>query len=152
MGYVALCAALIVVVGGLAIAEAATVITTPETIVYQDHTVKYAELNLGSQAFGPGDSWMSTLDLFDETGTTQVGTGHIQCTTQPGRGWQFCVGAFITDRGQIFVSTALQIAPDTTYFDIPITGGTGDFANVRGYAHVVPKSRDRQTDTLYLLP
>jgi hypothetical protein len=36
-------------------------------------------------------------------------------------------------------------------FDVPITGGTGDFANVRGVAHV-HLTENGETDTLELLP
>jgi hypothetical protein len=35
-------------------------------------------------------------------------------------------------------------------FDVPITGGTGDFANVRGVAHLHP-TENGETDMLELL-
>jgi hypothetical protein len=149
VGYIALSAAMLVVVSGLAIAQAATDITAPETIVLTNHTVKNAAVNVGDKRFGPGDLYMFVATLSDETGT-QVGTAHIQCTAQPGR-TQFCTGAFIiTGRGQIVGEGAIQGTASS--FDVPITGGTGDFDNVRGYVHVEPIDQNNETDTLYLLP
>ncbi len=150
VGLIAMSAALLAVVGGLAVAQAATNITAPETIILQDHTVKGAVANIGDKAFGPGDSFMSVNTLFDETDTTQVGTAHIQCISQPGKA-QLCTGAlFITGRGEIIGEGVIHGSASS--FDVPITGGTGDFANVRGYVHVEPVSQNLETDTLYLLP
>jgi hypothetical protein len=153
VGYVALSAALLAVVGGLAVAQAATDITAPETIVVMSHTVKDANVNVGEKAFGPGDSFMNLTKLFDEADQAQLGDGHVQCTVQPGKGWGLCTGAFnITGRGQIVAQGAIRFAQETTSFDVPITGGTGDFANVRGYVHVELINQTTEQDTLNLLP
>jgi len=152
IGYIAASAALLAVVGGLAIAQAATDITAPETIVVMSHTVKEADINVGAKAFGPGDSFMNLTTLFDETDQTQLGDGHVQCTLQPGRR-AICTGAFnITDRGQIVGQGAIPFTQATASFDVPITGGTGDFANVRGYIHVELLDDTTEKDTLNLLP
>ena len=153
VGYIALSAALLAVVGGLAVAQAATDITVPETIVLISHTVKEANVNVGDNSFGPGDSFMFVTKSFDETDQTQLGGSHVQCTIQPGKGWQFCTGAFIiTGRGQIVGEGAVQFTEATTSLDVPITGGTGDFENVRGYVHVDFIDETTEKDTLYLLP
>ena len=153
VGYIAVSAALLAVVGGLAAAQAATDITAPETIVVMSHTTKSAEVNVGDKGFGPGDSFLSLSKLYDETDQTQVGDGHVQCTAQPGKGWMFCTGAFnITGRGQIVGEGILRFTPETVSFDVPITGGTGDFANVRGYAHVDLIDDTTEKDTFNLLP
>ena len=153
VGYIALSAALLAVVGGLAVAQAATNITEPETIVLISHTVKEANVNVGDKAFGPGDSFMFFTKSFDETDQTQLGSSHVQCTIQPGKGWQFCTGGFIiTGRGPIVGQGAVQFTEETTSLDVPITGGTGDFANVRGYVHVDFIDETTEKDTLYLLP
>jgi hypothetical protein len=149
----AVSAALLAVVGGLAAAQAATVITAPETIVVMSHTVKGADVNVGDKAFGPGDSFMNLSKLFDETDQTQLGDGHVQCTVQPGKGWMLCTGAFnITGRGQIVGQGAIRFTQETAPFDVPITGGTGDFANVRGYVHVELIDDTTEKDTFNLLP
>ena len=153
MGYIAVSAALLAVVTGLAVAQAATDITAPETIALISHRVKAADVNVGDKAFGPGDSFMYLAKSFDETDQTQLGGLHVQCTIQPGKGWQFCTGAFIiTGRGQILGEGAVQFTDETTSLDVPITGGTGDFANVRGYVHVEFIDETTEKDTLYLLP
>lgn len=153
LGYIAASAALLAVVGGLAVAQAATNITAPETIVVMSHTAKEANVNVGDKAFGPGDSFMNLTKLYDEAMTTQLGDGHIQCTVQPGKGWMLCTGAFnITGRGQIVGQGVIRIMEETTSVDVPITGGTGDFANVRGYVHVDFIDETTEMDTFNLLP
>jgi hypothetical protein len=150
---IALSAVLLTVVGGLAVAQAAGDITAPETIVLMNHNVKQVDVNVGSKGYGPGDSSMSVHTVFDETDQTQLGTAHIQCTVQPGKGWSFCTGAFFIDgRGEIVGEGAVQFTQSTTSIDVPITGGTGDFANVRGYVHVDFIDETTEKDTFYLLP
>lgn len=39
-----------------------------------------------------------------------------------------------------------------TAFDIPITGGTEGFDNVRGFVHIDPVSNNVSDDTLTLIP
>lgn len=153
LGYIAVSAAMLVVVSGLAIAQAATPITAPETIVLISHTVKGAEVNVGDQSFGPGDSFMYVTKSFDETDQTQLGGSHVQCTIQPGKGWELCTGAFIiTGRGQIVGEGMIKLTDGTTSIDVPITGGTGDFENVRGYVHIEFIDETTEKDTLFLLP
>ncbi len=94
VGYIALSAALIAVVGGLAAAQAATSIVASAiaipVAIHNSH--KAVVINLGDNTKGPGDGVLLSYTLFDETDTTQVGTGHSQCTLQPGKEWQFCTG------------------------------------------------------------
>ena len=154
LGYIALSAALLAVVSGLAVAQATTrTISSPETIVLQNNTTKSSDVNVGAKAWGPGDSFLNLGKLFDETGVTPMGNSHIQCTVMPGKGWMLCNAAlFIDGRGEIVLQGAIKGTASTTSFDIPIVGGTGDFANVRGYDHVVSTDPTHETDTLYLLP
>ena len=153
VGYVALSVAMLAVVSGLAVSQAAADISAPETIVLISHTVKEATVNIGDRAFGPGDSFMFLSKSFDETDQTQLGGSHVQCTIQPGKGWEFCTGAFIiTGRGQIVGQGAVQFTNETTSLDVPITGGTGDFETVRGYVHVEFIDETTEKDTLFLLP
>jgi len=152
IGYIAGSAVMLAVVGGLAVAQGtARDISTPETIRLQNNTTKEADVNVGDKAWGPGDSFLLLGELFDKTGVTKLGNSHIQCTVMPGKGWNLCNAAFfIRGRGEIVAQGAIQQLDTVTSFDVPITGGTGDFENVRGYAHVVPGKHEK--DTLYLLP
>jgi Dirigent-like protein. len=137
IGHIAVSAVMLAVVGGLAVAQASTDITAPETIRVISHTVKDVDLNVGDKAWGPGDSFMFSDTLYEETDTTRVGSEHGQCILQPTSGWNLCsVAVIITGRGEIMVQGALHFTPKARSFDMPITGGTGDFANVRGYAHL----------------
>jgi hypothetical protein len=61
-------------------------------------------------------------------------------------------GAFdITGRGEIVGTGMVNFGTESPDFDVPITGGTGGFANVRGVAHV-HLTENGETDTLELLP
>jgi hypothetical protein len=57
----------------------------------------------------------------------------------------------ITGRGEIVGTGMVNVGTETQDFDVPITGGTGDFAKVRGVAHV-HLTGSGETDTLELLP
>jgi hypothetical protein len=64
------------------------------------------------------------------------------------------LGTFdITGRGEIVGTGAFVnfFGSESVDFDVPITGGTGDFANVRGVVHV-HLTENREIDTLELLP
>lgn len=149
---IALSAVVLAVVGGIAIAQAATTITAPETIVLMGHPAKYASVNVGNKGEGPGDSFMTVTKLYDEAMTTLLGDEHVQCTVQPGNGWMLCTGAYnITGRGQIVGQGALRSTEEGAPLDVPITGGTGDFANVRGYV-THDDSTGATIITLNLLP
>lgn len=145
--------ALLVVVGGLVVAQAGTHIASPETIVLQHTTTRQAGVNVGGKAWGPGDSFVTLGTLYDETGVTKIGNSHVQCTQMPGRGWNLCNAAFfLYGRGEVVGQGAFRRLDTTVAFNAPITGGTGDFENVRGYIHVVPGKGNSETDTLHLLP
>jgi hypothetical protein len=151
VGYIAVTAALLAVVGGLAIAQAATNITAPETLVLFAHGGKAAHLDVGDKGSSPGDVYMFSIPLYDETDTTRVGVVHYECTVQPGTGWELCSAALdISGRGMLVATGSLHFTDATTY-PMPITGGTGDFANVRGDG-VIEELDSGFKYTLNLLP
>jgi len=41
---------------------------------------------------------------------------------------------------------------DAPSFDVPVTGGTAEFANVRGDVHIEQISDDVERDTFHLIP
>jgi hypothetical protein len=92
----------------------------------------------------------STLTLKSTAGA-DLGIERTQCSLGTG-GWAICTGTFdITGRGEIVGTGAVNFKTESPDFDVPITGGTGDFANVRGVAHV-HLTENGETDTLELLP
>jgi hypothetical protein len=143
---------LVLVGSGLTMAFAGNNITQPETLVLKETTLKNHFVNVGKSRFGPGDSFLFVDSLTDPADGSRVGTVRGQCTVQIGH-WQTCqVGGFLRGRGEIFVSGVTQATQQPTALDFAITGGTGEFANVRGTVHVVPVSNTEETTTLKLIP
>ena len=132
----------------------ATVITSPETITTVGTEVKAKWIDVGRQGLSVGDTYVTTSDILGQAGVTQMadlGTERTQCTLGPDR-WAICTGTFdITGRGEIVATGMVNFGTENPDFDVPITGGTGEFANVRGVAHV-HLTKNGETDTLELLP
>lgn len=151
LSVVGLAGVLVLAGSGLTMAFAGNNITTPETLVLTETSLKGKGIDVGKPGFGPGDSFIFVDSLTDADGS-KVGTVRGQCTIQIGP-WQTCqVGAFLNDRGEIFVSGVTPNTDEPTPLDLPITGGTGEFANVRGSVHVEPVSDNVQEVTLTLIP
>jgi hypothetical protein len=144
--------ALMLVGSGITMAIAGNNITTPETLVLTETDLNGRGVDVGKPGFGPGDSFIFTSSLTDPADGSRVGTVRGQCTLQIGH-WQTCqVGAFINGRGEIFVSGVVHSTNQLTAFDLPITGGTGEFDNVRGSVNVDQVSNNVSKDTLTLIP
>ena len=147
---VAVAAGLLGLIGGTVAANAGTDITSPETITTVGTTTKDKFIDVGRQGPSVGDTFASTVDIKSTTGV-DLGTERTQCTLGTGR-WAICTGAFdITGRGEIVGTGMVNFGTESPDFDVPITGGTGDFANVRGVAHI-HLTQNGETDTLELLP
>jgi Dirigent-like protein len=143
---------LVLVGGGVSTAIAGNNISSPETLVLTETQTKSKVIDAGKHGFGPGDVFLFTSSLTDKADGSKVGTLHGQCTVQIGR-WQMCeVGVFIGDRGQFVVAGVVEATDQPTAFDLPITGGTGEFDNVRGSVNVDPVSDTVSTDTVTLIP
>ena len=143
---------LVLVGGGLTMALAGNNITQPETLVLTETQLKGRAVDSGKPGFGPGDSFLFVSSLTDPADDSRVGTVRGQCTVQVGH-WQLCqAGAFLVDLGEIFVSGVVQGTDQPVAFDIPITGGTGEFENVRGSVHIDPVTDTVSEDTLTLIP
>lgn len=125
------------VIGGTLVANAGSSITSPEsfTLVGSSHRI-YAD-DQGERGPSPGDVLVFTQRLTDES-DANVGKARGQCTVHAGR-WEICTYAWtIAERGEIVAEGTYPpyAATDTPPFDFPVTGGTGDFSNVRGSVHV----------------
>ena len=137
-------------IGGAVAASAGTDITAPETIKTVGTALKDKFVDVGKQGPSVGDTFATTLDIKSQAGV-DLGTERTQCTLGTGR-VAICTGAFdITGRGEIVGTGAVNLGSDLSDFDVPITGGTGEFANVRGVAHI-HITETGETDTLELLP
>jgi hypothetical protein len=152
LSVVGLAGVLVVVGGGLAVALAGNNITTAETLVLTETNLKGRSIDVGKPGFGPGDSFIFVNSLTDPADGSRVGTVRGQCTIQIGA-WQTCqVGGFIDGRGEIFVSGVAPNTDQPVAQDYAITGGTGEFENVRGTVHVEPMSGNEEELTLTLIP
>jgi hypothetical protein len=145
-------AGLLGLIGGTVVASAGTSIPSPETITTVGTVVREKDGDVGKQGPSVGDTYSWTLDIKSPAGV-DLGTERTQCTLGVG-GWAICIGTFdITGRGEIVATGAFVnfFGSESVDFDVPITGGTGDFANVRGVVHV-HLTENREIDTLELLP
>ncbi len=144
-----------VAAGGVTMALAAGDITQPETIVVVDTTVKDGFVDVGKEGFSLGDSFMFLDTLTEATTESEVGSARGQCTFNL-RQWALCEAAFfIGERGEIFVAGAVRLTEEAASFDVPITGGTGEFENVRGSIHIEPvpgQEEEVSKITLNLIP
>ncbi|MFI8518538.1 hypothetical protein ACIGEZ_12040 [Streptomyces sp. NPDC085481] len=98
------------------------------------------------QAPGVGDSFTFASDLFRTKGGDAVGRDGIVCTVvrtgSPGD--MLCVGTIVLNGGpggqltgqNLLAVSASDEAPAA--FDIAVTGGTGDFKDVRGWIRSTP--------------
>lgn len=137
---------------GIGVALASDDITAPETIISIEHSVKDGFVDVGKKGFSPGDEFMFLESMFDETDTTRIGTTRVLCT-QHLRQWAWCSATFTLDgRGAIVVDGAVQLTESTTTIDLSITGGTGEFANVRGTVHDEFLSATKTRLTMNLIP
>jgi hypothetical protein len=137
-------------IGGTVAASASTAIPSPETITTVGTTVKDKFVDVGKKGPSVGDTFATTVDIKSQAGV-DLGTERTQCTLGAGR-WAICTGAFdITGLGEIVGTGMVNFGTESPDFDVPITGGTGDFANVRGVAHI-HLTENGETDTLELLP
>ena len=146
-------AGLLGLIGGTVVAGAGTAITSPETITIDATVVKEKSVDVGKQGPSVGDTYAWTVDIKSQAGV-DLGTERTQCTIGVGA-WAICTAITdITGRGEIVATSAFVSFgswSESVDFDTAITGGTGDFANVRGVGHV-HLTENRLIETLELLP
>lgn len=144
-------AGLLGLIGGTVVANAGSAITSPETITAVATVVRDKFVDVGKQGLSVGDTLAWTLDIKSQDGV-DLGTERTQCMIGTGR-WAMCAAGFdITGRGEVVATGLVDFGPGRSLdFDVPITGGTGDFANVHGVVHVQLKE-NREIHTYELLP
>lgn len=141
----------VALIGGTVAGNAGTSIPAPETITTVGTVVRDKEVDVGKQGPSVGDTFAWTLDIKSQAGV-DLGTERTQCTLGTGP-WAICTATLdITGRGEIVATGAfVNFWSESVDFDVPITGGTGDFANVRGVVHV-HLTENRLIYTIELLP
>ena len=155
-----------VLAAGLTSAFAATGIAQEETVVVGEHTLKGRNLDLVGEAndFRPGDRYIFRSELTDGLdvglGTAAgqdavVGHLYVDCSVQFGKRDSCSQIYDIPARGTVTAEGLIPVAElhlGGTWV-LAITGGTGDFENVRGSVTVeVVDERGNSEHTLHLLP
>ena len=145
--------------GGISAAVASTGIPQPETIVVVAEVIEgtYVDTVDTGKVTNPGDYFVFREQLLDETRTTRLGVARGTCTLIT-KHWSLCeVALFIRERGEIMIEGTIRFLPEWTA-DLSVTGGTGEFDNVRGAAHIELLSPDSESGlgevrvTLNLIP
>ena len=97
------------------------------------HTVDASVADNPAGHGGPGDVFAVVYDLQTPSGA-KVGKAYLSCT-QATASVNLCHGAYVLHGGQIDVQVAI---PDTAAtVTLAVTGGTGSYAGVTGWARAV---------------
>jgi hypothetical protein len=145
-----------ILAGGLTTAFAGTRIVQEETVVFGEHTLRGRNLDLVGEAndFRPGDRYIFRSELTDAQDAV---AGHlfVDCSVQFAKKdscsqiYEIPARGTVTAEGLIPVS---QLKVGGTWV-LAVTGGTGEFENVRGSVTVViVDDRGNSEHSLHLLP
>ncbi len=118
------------------------------------HTVQVLELHtkdvsdVGNPAGhgGPGDVFGVVYDL-QTPGGAEAGRAYVSCTAVTAS-VNLCHAAYVLKGGQIDVQVAVTGTP--TGDTLAVTGGTGSYAGVTGWARAVDTGPDTGDRTFYL--
>ena len=146
-----------VLAAGLTSAFAATGIAQEETVVLGEHTLKYRNIDdLVGKAdhFLPGDRYIYRSELTDGQDAV-VGHLYVDCSVQFGKRDSCSQIYDIPARGTVTAEGLIPVAElhlGGTWV-LAITGGTGEFENVRGSVTVeAVDDRGNTEQSLHLLP
>jgi hypothetical protein len=125
---------LVLVVAGLLVAGAATLVassaTAATTITVVEHATTDKVIDVGKKGDSTGDLLTFHNKVYNEADTTVVGTDQGYCVRiSPKQGSWECVFTTFLEDGQITVETPFY---DTTDSVGAITGGTGIYASATG--------------------
>jgi hypothetical protein len=119
-------------------------IATAPTFTVLANATNFQMINVDGHDIGPGDYMVERWAL--RRAGAPVGRLNDQCTINfnqtPSNPTALCVFAFTFSReGEIVGDGSVVFAPAPegfrpTPFDLPVTGGTGSYQNVRGQIHV----------------
>lgn len=165
---VSLAALVALVIGSIAVATGSLAITAPESIKLTGHPTFGKFIDVDGEGFTPGDYNIFSDRLTTRTSNATVGYTRVRCLFFPDEG--LCeAAAIIHGRGQIMVHGFVVhdggdptnpvssewfgvAARNPAVFSLPIVGGTGDFANARGFVSILPKRDGTTAYHVHLLP
>lgn len=108
-----------------------------------------------------GDAFAFTDGLYRWAGKkrgARVGRVEVLCTFttfEGGVGTALCAGSFFLPAGQVLASGFLRFAEGPGRFTVPVVGGTGAYANARGYLKIRdigPEDSGNSNVEFHLLP
>ena len=141
------CATAVVATIGAGTTSASPAKRLGETLVVIQSPPRQQYVDLGDPGPSPGDLLEFASTLASQAGTP-VGDLHIACTQNFDQ-VAVCVGIFnLSGRGKLSVD-ASPVFPNSTVG--MVTGGTGEFQNVRGEAHIDPQPDGTTKITFNLL-
>ncbi|HZC99557.1 MAG TPA: hypothetical protein VFA46_05015 [Actinomycetes bacterium] len=141
------CAAAIVAAIGVGSTSASPGQRLGETLVVIQSPPRQQYVDLADPGPSPGDLLVFASTLASQAGNP-TGDLHIACTQNFDQ-VAVCVGIFdLSGRGKISVD-ASPVFPSPTVG--MVTGGTGEFQNVRGEAHIDPQPDGTTKITFHLL-
>ena len=125
---------LVLVMAGLLVAGAATLVASSAsaatTITVVEHATSDRVADVGKQGDSPGDVLTFHNKVYDETDTDVVGKDQGYCVRiSPKQGSWECIFTTFLEDGSITVETPFYDAADSVG---AITGGTGAYANAGG--------------------
>lgn len=126
-----------------------------ENIVVIETTTNGKAHFFGDQPFRPGDIYVFRSVLNSEDGAAKVGSLRVSCAVTFDHR-DLCTNAYlVTGRGEIMAQGTIpdaELHPGGQW-DLAVTGGSGDFENVRGSVHVEYLNTEGQTrQTIHLIP
>jgi hypothetical protein len=133
------------VAGGLGFARAAA--PTDETLVVVQQPPEQQFVDLGDPGPSPGDI-IAFHSVLTDTAGHSIGNLNIQCGVNFG-GRAVCLGIFSIDGlGQLSVDALPEFPNPATGI---VTGGNGDFRNVRGEADIQPQQDGTTVISFHLI-
>ena len=154
---VVLVAALVGVVGaGLTSAVAANSIVAEETLVVGEHSTKFRIVDGFGKPddFKVGDRYLFRSELSDEADTV-IGHANTECAVQFAKRDTCSVIYELDPRGSIVAEGQVPVSQLVVggTWTLAITGGTGEFENVRGSVAVeIVDDQGNSEHSLHLLP
>lgn len=150
----AVLAALVMVV------SSASALTRPQTFSLLSVEAGGAEIDNFNFQRAPkaGDRFALTDNLYKWVGKNRgarVGRVEGLCTftrvTAPIFG-AHCVASFLLPAGQIYVGVFVRFTEGPLDFDAPVLGGTGGYANARGFVHIEDLGQGKSNNEFHLVP
>jgi hypothetical protein len=141
--------------GGTVVANATAEITSPETISVRYDVIQLRYIDVDeTRNLTFGNTLLLAESLTDPATGEIVGRARLQGMAHVTYS-EVWTGAFdIEGRGQIIAEGVrfTNTSSEEPGFDLPITGGTDEFANVRGQVHIQSGNSYDGTITFELIP